>query len=528
MGRLKDFMDMMERGKEEDSEAGRAAEREASLNRQKEEDLARAQARSVSRPIKKELRHSQIEGRYILPEEVKKEVEKLEKAKREAARKKSLFGRFFSGKKEKKPAGTKNEAKQNVSSDADSAKNRDVKDIEAEKREKAEKIRRLRGIASSEKKRYAKETEDRFRAVNGIPDPERENPAAETPEKDYGVVPQEPDFDEADFDKADFDETDFDEGDFDEADFNAAPSETEPAARTGERFSFMESVQRLNGVREAGLQPSDFPPESPEDFSQPLSSSQQQETPQQPEYLPDPLDNPDYSRFLFAPFPPDRPDGVIASALSFAVGFIYFDEENKPVDRIITIRRLFYQQGDILIDAFCHDIAAPRLIPFSQGIKMYNLQTMKPYDNPRDFLLHHMTGLEGNNGFENPGFTAALSVVRYELAALIYVAKADFSRSDEENRLILSYISQRCPTIDFDEREMLDYIAMLVPDDESFSEALEIIVKQPQDVVISFVRTFLQMMLSDGVLHENERELLAELLFLLKTEGIDLGRIGFG
>ena len=67
---------------------------------------------------------------------------------------------------------------------------------------------------------------------------------------------------------------------------------------------------------------------------------------------------------------------------------------------------------------------------------------------------------------------------------------------------------------------------MLVPDEQSFSEALGIAVKQPQDVVLSFVRVFLQMMLSDGVLHENERELLAELLYLLQTEGIELNRIG--
>ena len=43
-----------------------------------------------------------------------------------------------------------------------------------------------------------------------------------------------------------------------------------------------------------------------------------------------------------------------------------------------------------------------------------------------------------------------------------------------------------------------------------------------------FFRTFLQMMLSDGILHENERELLAELLFLLQAEGIELNRIGLG
>ena len=504
MGRLKDFMEMMERGREEaEAEAGEAAEREDLMNRQKETDLARARARSVFRPIKKELRHSQIEGRYILPEEVKKEAEKLEKAKREAARKKGLLGRFLRRKeKEPSPEPEKKETKA-AAVRTDPAKKEKDKDGAEERRQKAEQIRRLRGI-TKEKRRDAKEVEDRFAAVNGLTQqsadfsadellPEEEPAAA--PQTDSGYAPAE------NYGYAPSEEQFFDG----RADYGSVPRETES------RESFMESVQRLNGFPPSGSYERDFQPAPRE------------------EYFPDPeWQAEEAARFTFAPLPPDRPDGVIASALSAAVGFVYRDEDNQKVDRIITIRKLLYRQGDILIDAFCHDIAAPRLIPFSRGIRMYNLQTMRPLDDPRDFLLHRITGLVENDNSDFSGFAAALAVVRYELTALIYVAKSDFDRSDDENRLMLSYVSARCPTIDFDEREMLDYIAMLVPDEQSFAEALDVVVKMPQDIVFLFVRTFLQMMLSDGILHENERELLAELLFLLQAEGIDLGRLGLG
>ena len=60
-------MDSMER-EEKLPPPDSSVQQEAVLNQQKETDLARAQARSVFRPIKKELRHSQIEGRYIRPE----------------------------------------------------------------------------------------------------------------------------------------------------------------------------------------------------------------------------------------------------------------------------------------------------------------------------------------------------------------------------------------------------------------------------------------------------------------------------
>ncbi|MBO4520287.1 MAG: TerB family tellurite resistance protein [Alphaproteobacteria bacterium] len=445
MGRLQEFMDKSELA-EEDPTPDLLAQ-EMLLEQQKKTDLQRAMARSVIRPLKKELRHSQMEGRYIRPKEIKKEIEKLEQAKRQAEeKKKGFFGRFF-GKKKKEETAEK-EPENTTSKTAGLS--------DAEKKKKVEHIRQLRGIALAKKIREQKEAEARYLEVNGLSETKQE----------YGFIPEE----------------------------------TEIPVEHITRTPFVESVQRLSD-------------ESNPDW---------QDNPPQEELV----DETTMARLQFMPVPTDGPDGIIATALSVAVGFIYFEEDGQKVDRIITIRKLFFRQGDILIDAFCHDIAAPRLIAFSSGIKMYNLQSMKAYENPREFLLCRIAGLNETNNLGDSSFAAVLSVVRYELAALVFVAKSDFNRTDEENDLILAYISQRCPTIDFDENEMLDYIAMLVPDEQSFSEALGIVVKQPQDVVLSFVRTFLQMMLSDGVLHENERELLAELLYLLQTEGIELDRIG--
>ena len=455
MGRLQEFMEKTERGKEDLTPD--LPTQEAVLEHQKQIDLMRAQARSVSRPIKKELRHSQIEGRYIRPKEIKKEIEKLKQAKQQAAeKKKGFFGRLFGGKKTPPPEEIKEETQ--ISKTAELS--------DSEKKKKAEQIRRLRGVALAEKIRAKKEAEARFREINGL---------SETKQDSFGSIPEEPDI----------------------------PLERES------RTSFVESIKRLSAEQEF-YQEGAF-------FDQSTSAFEEKDE------IPDETEQ---ARKLFAPVPANGPDGIIATALSVAVGFFYWDEDGQKVDRIITIRKLFSRQGDILIDAFCHDIEVPRLIPFSRGIRMYNLQSMKAYDNPRDFLLYRITGLDEADNFGFSAFAAVLSVVRYELAALVFVAKSDFNRSDEENKLILSYISRRCPTIDFDENEMLDYIAMLVPDEQSFSEALSIVVKQPQDIVLLFVRTFLQMMLSDGILHENERELLAELLYLLQTEGIELGRIG--
>ncbi len=464
MGRLQEYTDQpdWERGGDLPEDPFNS---ETELERQKQTDLARAQARSVARPIKKERRHSQVEGRYIRPEEVKKEVAKLEQAKREAAeKKKGFFSRLFKNKKEEQPPAAAGQPEKKTE------KQSPEKSLSlAERKQKAAQIQKLRGIAIRNE-----------------------------------------DDDDLSFDADDL----FEDYPQERESFDSIPEETETASDPA-TFSFAESVKRLAEEQTLPL------PDTSQGYADYAGDFPQER--QENSDLSDEIEN---AGILFAPVNAGMPDGTIATALSVAVGFIYWDEDGQLVDRIITIRRLFARGGDILIDAFCHDVSAPRLIPFSKGVRLYQLRTMAACENPREFLLYHVAGLNGDNQADSAGFARVLSVVRYDLAALAFVAGSDFNKSGEENELMLSYVSQRCPTIDFDENEMLDYISMLVPDEQSFFEAIEIVAGQPQDIVFLFVHTFLQMMLSDGVLHENERELLAELLYLLQLKGIELNRLG--
>ena len=131
-----------------------------------------------------------------------------------------------------------------------------------------------------------------------------------------------------------------------------------------------------------------------------------------------------------------------------------------------------------------------------------------------------------DESFRDNGFIAAMTLVRYDLAALAYLAKADADKSDLENKLIFEYVKKRCRTVSFDEEQMMRYISRLFPDEQSFYEAVEVIVKYPHEDLQLFVETFLQLVLSDSVIHDNERELLAELLYLSRLQGAELNILG--
>ncbi len=514
----------------------KALEKQNTLLEQKEEDLERAQARKTSRPIKKELRHSQIDGRYIVPKEIKKEVEKLEKEKKKFKKKKSFFSRFLGGvhsqdyvvenilKDQKKAEDKKQEKHQQSASSAMSLE---------ERRKKIEKIKHLRGIYEKETTSFSLDdfdfedsqarAQDSFSSeFDGVKGFDGFEETLETFSDSQGF---EIDLELESFETFEEEEVFEDSKALNQDSFNSFAEQTQSKSvftkgestdkdkrypSIAKSFSFSQSVARLTGAYE----PSSFIPEQQDAFEiNELDASELSEDVEE-------------MNALFAPDPSAFPDGPIATALCVAAGFIYWDEENRLVDRVITIRRLFSRQGDILMDAFCHDILAPRLIPFSKGVELYNIQTMKSYENPRDFLLYSVAAIENSGRFSSSSFAAVLSEVRYELAALAFTARVDYNKSDEENDLMMTYISRRCPTIAFDAEEMLDYISILVPDEQSFFESIGLIVKQSEEIVTLFTQTFMQMLFSDGILHEKERELLAELLYVLRLEGIDLRKLG--
>ena len=67
----------------------------ADSEEQKRVDLARAQHRTLKRPGKKEKRFSEIDGRYVPPPELQKEIDKLVEAKAQAAQKKKGLLKLF-------------------------------------------------------------------------------------------------------------------------------------------------------------------------------------------------------------------------------------------------------------------------------------------------------------------------------------------------------------------------------------------------------------------------------------------------
>lgn len=223
---------------------------------------------------------------------------------------------------------------------------------------------------------------------------------------------------------------------------------------------------------------------------------------------------------------PDLPDETVFSDKQIVVGVIYWDEYNGLADRIVTVHALYRRSGDLYADAFCHDLGEDRIIALPRVVRLYDAFSMKPYSDAAGFLRFAAKEWTDEDIKPRAALAPVLSVVRYELSVLVFIARIADDDIRNEYEPILNYIRTRCADIPFDTDEILNYISSLYPDEQSFYEAADVAAGQPCDVVTLFAETFLRLMMSDGMIHDAERELLAELLYILRSEGIELNILG--
>lgn len=216
----------------------------------------------------------------------------------------------------------------------------------------------------------------------------------------------------------------------------------------------------------------------------------------------------------------------LAKAVSQEVG-IYYENKNGEVEkRKVTIRRIWQRGQEIMVDGFCHEVKAPRIFLASRIQKIVDLKKKKVYAQPKKFLLGEIAAVPSSGSMGVSSTSQIIAKLRNELAALVFLAKVDDEFNPSEMKVIMEYTKSRSGNLKYNFEELRDHLERLVPDEECFYEAMDEILNQPIDIITAFVESFVKLILSDGVVHDDEREFLGELLQILREEGIELD-VGF-
>ncbi|MCP4394104.1 MAG: TerB family tellurite resistance protein [Alphaproteobacteria bacterium] len=212
----------------------------------------------------------------------------------------------------------------------------------------------------------------------------------------------------------------------------------------------------------------------------------------------------------------------IASSISALVGLEYKNSDDKSGKDKITIRRLWQQGDEIIVDGFSHTKNAPRMYKVSHIKQIVDLNTNEVYLQPKKFLLGQVAMIPGEEIAGFSGTAHAINRLRYELAALIFLANVDGQFANSELVMVKNYVKSKNTDLQINDEKLDGYVSRLYPDEDNFFEAIDYILSQKRAQIGDFMEFFTKLILADGVVDSNEKEFLAELLEILQEEGIEI------
>ena len=230
---------------------------------------------------------------------------------------------------------------------------------------------------------------------------------------------------------------------------------------------------------------------------------------------------------------------LLAGGISCRVKIKYTSLSGELKDREVVIRRVFKSGSEILIDALCLDINAPRLIKMDNIVQLTDIQNKTLYTKP-ELFFDEVLGIEVNqkqekaqnnnsapqyqfnSSLKNGELKTAIDMTRHEITALLFVSGIDGAKDISELKKVIEYVHRRCPNLNFDDAQLMHYLQINYPDTQSFYFALERILGKEGWIVKMFLEKLLELVVADGKKDDREKLFLADFFKILEEEGFEL------
>ena len=212
------------------------------------------------------------------------------------------------------------------------------------------------------------------------------------------------------------------------------------------------------------------------------------------------------------------------SGISIQACISYESLSSNVKKRNFLIRRVIKNKTDYFIDGVALDINAPRVVKVSQISCIEDLANNTLYSDPYIYL-QNVLGIQVDDEYlpePMSDFAKAINETGSEITVLMYLVSIDNKRTAKERMVVLKYIRDRLPHLDYDDTQMNDYLISLAPDDDSFAMAFHRVLKKGKLVVEPLLQAVLNVITADGVVHEKEKAFLAKLIDWLKQDGYEI------
>jgi len=212
-------------------------------------------------------------------------------------------------------------------------------------------------------------------------------------------------------------------------------------------------------------------------------------------------------------FPDDPPAPPILFHL------IYHDAKGDYSGRVVTLRSVRQEVGEVRIGTLCHWRNGFRAFLASRIVEVTDLATGEVHEDGLEYfrahpLLEHGGAHAANLSLE----TLAMEECRDEVILLTFVAAADGTYDEEERDEIVKHVMDRCPDEGLREDEIRRRVRCFVPDERAFDVALRRLSEgsgQPR----ALLRSLRRVVDADGEVDLEEVAFVSEIERALRDSG---------
>ncbi len=194
----------------------------------------------------------------------------------------------------------------------------------------------------------------------------------------------------------------------------------------------------------------------------------------------------------------------------------------------IALKNIWDHGGNIMLDLYFYQDKSSKVIDAAYVKDVLDLSTEKLYTSCsallRDYneFKSHREQTQTQPQQSKPVNLELLQVLKDDIIILLYIGKCVDYFSDIKKKTILQYIKKHHPQPQSLSKNYVEScLKALTPTTEEFYKAVENLSRKTPEEAEELVQTVVKLCISDGFLGYNEKIYLAEILQILREQGVE-------
>ncbi len=200
----------------------------------------------------------------------------------------------------------------------------------------------------------------------------------------------------------------------------------------------------------------------------------------------------------------------LTELIGLRVGLMYEDAQGEVSEREVTVRTLRRgADGGLSLQCLCHMRKAHRQFLVRRVRALYDIESGEAFDDPAAFLRAFGGAQLSRSPVEKAA--AAISGVKAELHALVFLARCDGWHETEVPVAVNFVLDGPAASVDVDVREIERQVRALEPDEDTFRRAVYFVRRSGADSARRLTRAMRRIVDADGVLSDAEARFVTSL-----------------